>query len=662
NENVISSTAPATATQDGVPAATATVGIAVAPVSAPVSTSLTPVAASTSIPSVAPTYVTTGTDPITLDTPCDASVPTTAVTSLRHHVNASSQSFPARDTALTRVPATESTFSSVAPCSVSAGFLNRAPAVVSAGNDPLNSHSNHGAVLPVTVISPRPVVDASSQTSPSLENSPALHPNISSYPTVVPSPVSTITDGSSNRATAVVSTGADPFNSDSDHTAVRSATIISPRPMADASSQTFTSTSLAAASTTVSASSTVVPSSVSSVSGGFLNHTLTFASTGTDSFDVHSNQATVKSATIISPRSVADFCSQTNSTCPTGAPFPISSIKGDSSNPAPACVYVGTGTEPVPSVSHASVSTSTFILCRAKDAGSQTQGHEEEDRAGVSVSTAVKCARPGRESALEDTPHLTHLSQILKVSESRSRGEVLKRAASPLSPDCLPMNVSFTAPASPHGPREASVQREMFVKSTPRGQATQSKVHRETNGVRVIPWQLPVVSTTKTQRFSWRQRGGELDVYWEWWTKDHLETSGTTVAALTVAAQRGHVGYVRALLTAAAAVGAAGAAAAEEDEDGWTALHWAAHWGHAAGGVVDGGSGWRPLHCAALGGHCACAGELLRAGADPTRRAANGARPVDVAAGDDVRRVLLEAEDAAAAAAGTAGRKKRTKQ
>ncbi|GLG94357.1 Ankyrin-2 [Gryllus bimaculatus] len=116
------------------------------------------------------------------------------------------------------------------------------------------------------------------------------------------------------------------------------------------------------------------------------------------------------------------------------------------------------------------------------------------------------------------------------------------------------------------------------------------------------------------------------------------ESSGTTVSALTVAAQRGHVGYVRALLTAAGAVGAAGAAAAEEDEDGWTALHWAAHWGHAAGGVVDGGSGWRPLHCAARGGHCACAGELLRAGADPRRRAANGARPVDVAAGEDVRR------------------------
>ncbi|GLG94356.1 Protein of unknown function [Gryllus bimaculatus] len=377
NENVIATTAPATATQGGVPAATATVGIAVAPVSAPVSTSLTPVAASTSIPSVAPTRVSTGTDPITLDTPCDASVPTTAVTSLRHHVNASSQTFPARDTALTRVPATESTFSSVAPCSVDAGYVNRTPAVVSAGNDPFNSHSNHGAVLPLTVISPRPVVDASSQTSPSLANSFALPPNISTGPTAVPSPVSTITDGSSDRAPAVVSTGTDPFNSVSDHAAVRSATIISPRPMADACSQTFTSTPLAPASSTVSSCSTVVPSSVSSVSGGFLNHTLTFASTGTDSFDVHSDQATVKSATIISPRSVADASSQTNSTCPTGAPFPISSIKGDSSDPAPACVSVGTGTEPVPSVSHASVSTSISIPCRAKDAGSQTQEHEE---------------------------------------------------------------------------------------------------------------------------------------------------------------------------------------------------------------------------------------------------------------------------------------------
>src|SRR5512139_1551489 len=48
-----------------------------------------------------------------------------------------------------------------------------------------------------------------------------------------------------------------------------------------------------------------------------------------------------------------------------------------------------------------------------------------------------------------------------------------------------------------------------------------------------------------------------------------------------------------------------------------------------------------PLHCAAQAGHTAIVQYLLECGADPNRRAASGATPVDLAGNASVKQLLL---------------------
>jgi hypothetical protein len=102
---------------------------------------------------------------------------------------------------------------------------------------------------------------------------------------------------------------------------------------------------------------------------------------------------------------------------------------------------------------------------------------------------------------------------------------------------------------------------------------------------------------------------------------------GNGCTALMLAAQKGHVAVVGALVGGGAAVGAV-------DGRGWTALHLAAEYGHAAlvealagaGASVDAvtKSGDTPLSLAAYYGKTEAAAALLGAGADATRPTRQG--------------------------------------
>ncbi len=87
------------------------------------------------------------------------------------------------------------------------------------------------------------------------------------------------------------------------------------------------------------------------------------------------------------------------------------------------------------------------------------------------------------------------------------------------------------------------------------------------------------------------------------------------------------------------------------DEEGMSALHWAADRGHpgvlrlllAAGGRVDAADceGQTPLHYAASCGHAEAARVLVGAGADAAAADADGATPEDLATEEEVKKLLL---------------------